>query len=435
MFLHNLHLAWLSIKKRPVLSSLMIGAIGVGIAVCMTIITVYKLMADDPLPQKSDQVFTVRLDIRSDGPDDGGDAPNYMSYIDATNLMKSEIPTDISVHYQTVAVVKSANQELRPFRVRVRLATAGFFNVFDAPFKFGNPWNLQEEENLNQVVVLSQSLNDRVFGGENSVGRQIQLDGRYFNVVGVLDNWSPSPRFYELDGGVFVETEGAFIPFSLTPSLGMRKSGGSTMCHGSETAAGWEGFLNDECSWLHTWVQLDTEQQRQQWKSYLDSYVLEQKKLGRFPRPLSNEMFDVMGWLEEQEVVSSDYVMLLGLAFMFLGVCLFNTIGLMLSQMLRRRGEISVRRALGGSKLTLAYQYMVEALLIGFAGGLVGLLLASLSLSGVRQLYSGFEMVTQMNWQLVGITFLLAIVSSLLAGLYPTWRVCQLPPAQYLKTQ
>ena len=87
------------------------------------------------------------------------------------------------------------------------------------------------------------------------------------------------------------------------------------------------------------------------------------------------------------------------------------------------------------ASLTLAYQYLVEALLIGVAGGVVGLLLASLSLSGVRQLYSGFEMVTQMNWQLVGITFLLAIASSLLAGLYPTWRVCQLPPAQYLKTQ
>ena len=279
MFLHNLHLAWLNIKKRPVLSALMIGAISVGIAVCMTIITVYKLMADDPLPQKSDKVFTMRLDIRSEGPDDEGDAPSYMSYIDANNLLKSDIPTDISVHYQTVAVVKSSDKQLRPFRSRVRLATGGFFNIFDAPFKYGNPWSKEEEQNLNQVVVLSQSLNDRVFGGENSVGQQIQLDGRFFKVVGVLDSWSPSPRFYELDGGVFVETEGAFVPFSLTPTLAMRKSGGSTMCHGSETAVGWDGFLNDECSWLHTWVQLDTKEQQQQWKAHLDNYVIATKRI------------------------------------------------------------------------------------------------------------------------------------------------------------
>ena len=435
MFVHNLHLAWLSLKKSPILSTLMIAAIGVGIAVCMTIITVYKLMADDPLPHKSDKVFTMRLDIRSAGPDDSDDPPNYMSYIDATNLLKSDIPTDMSVHYQTVVVVKTQDNQIRPFRERLRLATNGFFAIFDAPFKYGTPWSDDEEQNLSQVVVLSQTLNDKVFGGQNSVGKQIQLDGRYFKVVGVLDEWAPSPRFFELDNGVFVETNGAFIPFSLTRSLAIRKSGGSTMCHASETAAGWEGFLGDECTWLHTWVQLDSDEQRRQWQEHLDNYALEQKKLGRFPRELNNDVLSVMEWLDEQEVVSSDYIMLLGLAFMFLSVCLFNTVGLMLSQMLRRRGEISVRRALGGSKITLAYQYLVEALVIGLVGGLLGLVLANISLSGVRQLYRGFEMVTQMNWQLVVITLLLAIVSSLLAAIYPTWRVCQLPPAQYLKTQ
>lgn len=435
MFLHNLQLAWINLKKSPVLSLLMISAIGVGIAVCMTIITVYKLMADDPLPQKSDRVHITRLDIRGEGPTDSNEQPDLMSFVDANNLLKSDIPTHMSVHYQTVAVVKSENQDIRPFRSRVRLATGGFFEILEPPFKYGNLWSEQEEDDLNQVVVLSQTLNDRLFGGENSVGKQVQLDGRYFKVVGVLDQWSPTPRFYELDGGVFVETNGAFIPFSLTRSLEMRKAGGSTMCHGSETQAGWEGFLADECTWLHAWVQLDSEEQKRRWIEHVDNYVMEQKSFGRFPRELNNDLHNVMEWLEEQEVVSSDYIMLLGLAFMFLGVCLFNTVGLMLSQMLRRRGEISVRRALGGSKLTLAYQYLVEAMVIGLAGGLLGLLLANLSLTGVRQLYSGFELVTQMNLQLIVITFVLAVVSSILAGLYPTWRVCQLPPAQYLKTQ
>ena len=140
----------------------------------------------------------------------------------------------------------------------LHLATRGAFSVFEPPFKYGNPWSAEEEANLNQVAVLTHNLNDRLFGGENSVGKQVQLDGRYFKVVGVLDQWSPTPRFFELDGGVFVETEGAFIPFSLAPSLAMRKAGGSTMCHASETSAGWEGFLGDECTWLHAWVQLDT---------------------------------------------------------------------------------------------------------------------------------------------------------------------------------
>ncbi len=435
MFIYNLRLAWLSIKKSPVLSALMIAAIAIGIAVCMTIITVYKLMANDPIPQKSDTIFTTQLDLRNLDPDDSNDPPDHISYTDATNLLKSDIPSKTSVHYQTAAIIKSENEEVRPFRSVVRLATTDFFAVHGAPFLYGEPWSENEEESLQQVVVLSDELNNQLFGGADSTGQKIELDGKFYQVVGVLKKWTPTPRYFELDGGSFVETEGAFIPFSLTPSAALRKSGGSTMCLGSAPIPGWEGFLRNECVWLHLWVQLDTPQQQQQWQQHIDNYVLDQQQLGRFPRPLNNRVHNVMSWLQYNEVVDSDYIMLLGLAYMFLGVCLFNTVGLMLSQALKKRGEVSVRRALGGSQLTLFKQSMVEALVIGLAGGLLGLLLANLSLSGVRQLYRGFELVTHMNWQLVAITFALAVLSSLLASLYPTWRVCRLPPAQYLKTQ
>ena len=435
MFAYNLHLAWLSIKRTPILSALMVAAIAIGIAICMTIITVYQLMANDPIPNKSDVIFTQTIDLRSAGPDDGNNGPDHMSYQDASNLLKSDIPSKVSVHYQTVAVIKSEDETIRPFRSRIRPVTGDFFSLFEPPFLFGSQWATDDEESLQQVVVFSRALNLRLFGELDSIGQQIQIAGRFYKIVGVLDDWAPTPRFFELDGGAFSETEGAFIPFSLVPTLELRKSGGSTVCHASETREGWQGFLTDECTWLHMWVQLDTQEQQEQWKEHLDNYVKQQKALGRFPRELNNRLHSVMQWLEFKQVVSNDYIMLLGLAFMFLGVCLFNTVGLMLSQSLRRRGEVSVRRALGGSKLTLFYQHMVEASVIGIAGGVLGLLLAQAGLAGVRSLYRGFDLLTQMNWQLVAITFGLSVLSSLLAGLLPTWRICQLAPAQYLKTQ
>jgi putative ABC transport system permease protein len=435
MFLYNLHLAWLSIKRTPVLSSLMVAAIAVGIAVCMTIITVYRLMANDPIPHKSDIIFTQTLDLRDASPDDNGNGPDLMSYQDAQNLLKSDIPSLTSIHYQTVAVIKSSDQNLRPFRSRIRLATGDFFSLFDTPFLFGNRWSADDEKTQQQVVVITRALNIKLFGGSNSVGQKIQIAGQFFNIVGVLDDWVPTPQFFEIDSGAFSETEGAFIPFSLVPTMELRKSGGSTACYVSETKEGWQGFLTDECAWLHMWVQLDTPVQQKQWEAHLDNYVEQQREFGRFPRELNNHMYNVMQWLDFKQVVSNDYIMLLGLAFMFLGVCLFNTVGLMLSQSIRRRGEVSVRRALGGSKLTLFYQHMVEASVIGLAGGFFGLLLAQAGLAGVRALYRNFEFLTQMNLQLVAITFGLSILSSLLAGLLPTWRVCQLAPAQYLKTQ
>ena len=62
MFSYYLKLGWLSIRRNPFLSALMIAAIAVGIGASMTIITVNYVMSGNPIPQKSDQLFYVQLD-------------------------------------------------------------------------------------------------------------------------------------------------------------------------------------------------------------------------------------------------------------------------------------------------------------------------------------------------------------------------------------
>jgi putative ABC transport system permease protein len=120
---------------------------------------------------------------------------------------------------------------------------------------------------------------------------------------------------------------------------------------------------------------------------------------------------------------------------MFLAVCMLNTIGLILAKFLRRSGEIGLRRAVGASKLTLFYQYLVETGMIGVSGGLLGVLLGWLGLIGVRHLIHDSDHLARLDWSMVGISLLIALVSSMLAGLYPAWRVVRIPPAIYLKVQ
>jgi putative ABC transport system permease protein len=69
------------------------------------------------------------------------------------------------------------------------------------------------------------------------------------------------------------------------------------------------------------------------------------------------------------------------------------------------------------------------------AGGLLGIGLGWLLLLALRQLYNSYEAVTQLDWSVGLIALLLSLVAGVLAGLYPTWRICRLPPAPYLKTQ
>ena len=195
-------------------------------------------------------------------------------------------------------------------------------------------------------------------------------------------------------------------------------------------------FLNSECGWIQFWAGLRNDTEKQDYVGFLNAYVEQQKELGRFPRPLNNRLSDVMEWMEDQEVVEDDARVMLGLSLLFLVVCLLNTIGLLLAKFLGKSTDNSLRRALGASKSSLFVQHMIESGMIGFGGGLFGLVLAWLGLRGIEMLFGAFvEKLVGMDWVMVLTAIGLAILSALLAGLYPTWRACSIAPASQLKIQ
>jgi putative ABC transport system permease protein len=145
-------------------------------------------------------------------------------------------------------------------------------------------------------------------------------------------------------------------------------------------------------------------------------------------------MSNVMEWLDYNKVVPSDVKLQTYLAFAFLLVCLINTVGLLLTKFLRRAADIGVRRALGASKRSIFLQLLVESGAIGLAGGIVGLGLAYLGLWAVRQQPTHYAQLAHMDTTMLAATFALSIAASLLAGLLPAWRGCQITPAVQLKS-
>ena len=160
-----------------------------------------------------------------------------------------------------------------------------------------------------------------------------------------------------------------------------------------------------------------------------------QRKAGRFERPTNVRLSNVMQWLTYNKVVPSDVVLQLWLGFGFLLVCMVNTVGLLLAKFLRRSGEIGVRRALGASRREIFKQCLVEAGMIGLAGGVVGLGLSLLGLWAVRMQPASYAKLAHLDLGMLLVTFVLAIVASLLAGLLPAWRAMQVTPAIQLKSQ
>jgi putative ABC transport system permease protein len=439
MFGYYFDLAIRSFRRNKALTALMVLAIALGIGASMTTLTVFYVLSGDPIPHKSDRLFYPQLEPRSMSGFTPGDEPALqMTRYDAEALLREARGERQALMSGGNVVIEPQRSGLDPMSADARYTSADFFPMFDVPLLYGNPWTATEDAGRARVAVISKALNEKLFGGADSVGKTIRADQNALRVVGVLDDWNMAPKFYDMTGRSFGTDEQVFLPFSTSRDLDLGLSGDMTCWDGPDDAEddpeGNTG-VSAPCAWLQYWVELGSAQQASDYLAYLRNYSDQQRAAGRYERPTNVRLHDVMGWLEDRRVVPGDVRLQLWLAFGFLLVCLLNTVGLLLAKFLRRSGEIGVRRALGASKRAIFAQCLVEAGTIGLAGGVLGLGLALLGLWAVRQQPTNYAELAQLDPVMLLATFALALAASVLAGLLPAWRACQVAPAIQLKSQ
>jgi putative ABC transport system permease protein len=142
-----------------------------------------------------------------------------------------------------------------------------------------------------------------------------------------------------------------------------------------------------------------------------------------------------MEWMSYLHIVKDDAKLSVWLAFGFLLLCLVNTSGLLLAKFSKRAAEVGVRRALGASRAEIFKQFLIETGVVGLAGGVTGLLLSFAGLWLISLQSKEMATLAKMDFTMLAVTFLLAVSASILAGLLPTWRACQVTPAIQLKSQ
>ncbi len=446
MLSYYLRLALKSFARTRGLTALMVCAIGLGIAACVMMLTVYHAMSGNPIWWKNDRLYAVTMDAWD--PTEAHDPhhpllpPPQLTYRDAAYLHSSNIPERSVTMFTTSGVLSGGTVERKPVPVVARVTTADFFSMFDVPFLFGGGWSAEADRTPGPQIVISREENDKLFAGANSVGRTVRWNDHEFRIVGVMDEWMPQPKFYDVNNGAFVDTEDVFIPFGWGQALELLSAGNSN-CWKPETIDSYRDYMNSECVWIQMWAELPTAASLARMQALLDSYWAEQHKAGRFARPRNNRLTDVAQWLKVNEVVGNDDRVLVGLSFAFFAVCLINTVGLLLAKFLNGAAITGVRRALGASRREIFLQHLVEVGVLSGAGALLGLILSALGLWGLRTLYTvsipfgrgGYQQLAHVDTASVVATVTLAILAALAAGLYPAWRVGRLPPAIYLKSQ
>ena len=443
MISYYLRLALKSLRRTPGLTALMVSAIGLGIATCIVTLTVYHAMSGNPIWWKNNVLYAVTMD--SWGPRHPYDsdhpklAPPQLTYQDATYLMQSDIPKRKAMMTQLLGmVIRRPRSDGPTARVHARderrlLPACSTYRsntaAAGAPRRTSGP---------QPVIVLSQKVNDRLFGGSDSVGRTILWNGRRFRVVGVMGAWHPLPRFYDLIDGAFKPPADTFVPFGWVRAMRLLPAGNT-----DSWGSGQDRRLSTSCSTRtpsgprcgsscpppraargirRTWTRTGPRS----------------GSTGRFQRPRNNHLTRVGRWLQINGVVTSDSRILLRVAFAFLVVCLINTVGILLTKFVRGAPVTGVRRALGASRQQIFLQHIVEVAVVSLSGGLLGLALGAGGLGAVRALYSGNEAYGLLaHFDPLGVLWALALaaLSTLAAGLYPAWVVGRLPPALYLKTR
>jgi putative ABC transport system permease protein len=433
---YHLKIAIASLRRNPVLTALLIGAIALGICVSTSFVTLRHLYMRDPLPGKSDQVFYVQLDSwgqRAYEESDLDRLPDQVTYRDARNLLRSTIPVRQTATYITSYFVHPDPKIARPFNADVRLVFSDFFEMFNVPFEYGGGWNKAADAKPEPVVVIDHDTNQKVFGGGNSVGKTLHIDERDFRVVGVLKPWRPPIRPFELGRNPTGPPEPIYIPFNFTEPLEIWTNGNTS---------GWKGdggtthqeFLNSERVWIQYWVELPNGAAQATYKDWLDGYIRDQKKVGRFIRPVKFSITTIPKIIEREKFIPDSVRTMSIVSLLFLAVCSVNLIGILLGKFLARIPEVSVRRALGASRAQVFWQHVVECELIGLAGGAIGILLSIGLIEGLSKFVPSGEAL-HLDGEMLLVAAFLSLVAGLVAGIYPAWRVCSVPPAMQLKVQ
>lgn len=428
-------LAWLSLKKTPVLSALMALAIAVGIASCLTVLTMYSVISSNPMAHKNDQIAAIQLNAwgDEDGYYENNGIPVSLTYKDAVAIYESGVPEQVVLTINSTVKIDSLNDDIPPSSEDARMVTRDFFAMFDVPFEYGSAWSQQDDRNGEQVVVMSERLSEKYFPNSNPVGQVISFGGIDHTVVGVVsDSWNQTPSVYDLYGNPFREAPKLYIPFFSIKHREYPISG---------NRSGWKDeqirsradFLASEIVWIYAWAGFSSAENRAEFDGFLKNYVATQHQLGRFPLFQDYHLQSPEDWLKIYKVVQEDDKLLLWFSFAFLIVCLVNSVVLLLAKFSRHAPEAGVRRALGANKQSIFLQHMAESLMISCLGAILGLALSAIGLSAVRTMYHNFDVVAAVNAYTFIYAIILALVAGAFSGFLPALKISQTEPARYLK--
>ena len=430
MFSYYVGLGIRSLLNQRLITIWMILLIALGVAGTVSTFSLLRAVSSNAFAAKAHRLFTPQID--NHGPDyvkTYGIDP-VLTLRDVEALRARDSAHLQAAIYQISLSLVPIDTTIDALEANGYAVTLDYFQMLDVPFRFGSAWSKAADKDGSNEVVIGSELNQKVFRGANSVGQEIRLDGHTYRIAGVLAPWNPLPRFYAYYRAAFDRhAPQLFLPIRQALNLRIPTAGGSY----GESFPIWD--MRSEISFISYWVELPDSAAAARYRNYLHAYADEQRADGRFQWPANVALRDQEDWLNYQHVVPPEARISFVVALGLLVVCAVNTIGLLLARFMRRSSDIGVRRALGGSRSAILFQYLTEAAVIGLAGGLLGAVLTVCFVSSLGLVFPvDVARLAHATLPTLLQAPIIAVCMVLLAAAYPILRACRIEPGWQLKS-
>jgi putative ABC transport system permease protein len=393
----GLRLALRSLFHRPGFCAVVVLTLGLGIGATSAIFTVVNAVLLKPLPYREpDQLVMV--------------------WSRWTNFNKTWISQDEYFGYQQQSrlfegVAAWANNgevtitgpDAGPISTTATVATANLFSVLGmSPFLGRGFTAVEDAPNGPPAVMVGYQLWQRRWGGDRSlVGRTIQLDGNPVRVVGILPPAFRFPiEFQQLTSAQIVQ------PIQFDP--GTQNRGGHCCYAVARMKPGITAGM----------VTRDLASLAARWTGE-----------GLYPKDMRFTVFSVPLLDEVSGKVRTALIVLAAAVILLLALTCANVANLVLTRADARIREVAVRSALGAGRRDILRLVLTESILLGVAGGALGLALAW---GGVRVLAARAPTTIprvaelSVDWRVALFTLALSVGTGLLFGLAPLTRIARL---------
>ena len=426
MIKNYLKVAWRNLMKSKVFSFINILSLAIGLTCCMLIaMYLHFELSYDTYHANGDRIYQLGTIFVKEGKEDRmANTPAPMARAMQMEFPEIEKSTRLLRTFaddKTLLQYKPGNGELRSFyESNGYMADSSFFEVLTYHFKEGNAVTALAEPN---TVVLSDDIAKKIFGNEPALNKIIHISS-------------------STNGDNDFKVTGVFIPSTVPTHIDakffMSAMGGK--------ARSFFDRPNDLASnnMFYTYFLLkpgsDPKKLEAKFPAFIDKYAgKDLKALGFYKKQFLTAVKDVHLYSNTSTNVTASgsvtYLYILGsIALFTLLIACVNFMNLSTARSSKRSAEVGVRKVLGAERSSLVRQFLGESLLMSMLAFAFALLFTYLLLPLFSRV-SGKTIVFSFHQHgILLFAFLaLAILTGLVAGIYPAFYLSSFQPIKVLK--